>query len=109
MTNLEFITTCLLPYFYLYLVLVLLSCIIFCPIARQHVNSIIDPMFLCIVAVISSDVIPVFLYIIGNCKGRDLVYFIFAEVIFWFTFSLSSRKRYQFVTCEFKNESVILK
>lgn len=66
-------------------------------------------MLFCMIAVISSDVIPVFLYINDECRGRDLIFFVIAEIIFWCAFSFSSRKRYKFVPCEFKNEARILK
>ena len=109
MTNLEFITDFLLPNIILYIVLVFTSCAVFFPIIKRHVNSIIDPMFFCMVAVVFSDAVPFFLYSLGICKDRDLIFFIISEVVFWSAFSICSRKRYQFIPCEFKNEARILK
>lgn len=71
--------------------------------------SIIDPFFMCMIAVVFADAVPLFLFKLGECRNRDFLFFLLSEMLFWSSFCLFSNRKAKFSPCKFKNENNILK
>lgn len=87
---------------YLYILFAIST--IYLLILRKYINGLADPMLLCCIAAIFSSTIPVFLYAIGLCKIKMLLYCIFSEVAFWIGFILNYDKQAKFKNYTIKNE-----
>lgn len=108
MGNFEF-SILLLKNIYLYIIILFLVFILYIPIIKKFSNSIIDPMFMCILSVILADAIPFFLFFTGNCKSQYLFYFILVEIFYWLSLLLTYNKDATFAIKHIKNEDFLVK
>lgn len=83
--------------------------ILMIPIFRKYVHGILDPFFFILFMTVFAYVIPVFLYLTGNCSMRNFSYFIISESFFWLGFALFYGSKTNFSKYRIVNESILLK
>lgn len=70
----------------IYFLSLIISCIIFLPLIKKTVRSIIDPLFMAIVGNIFANAIVIFLLFENLIQTIYIIYFILSEVLFWIGF-----------------------
>lgn len=105
MNNYEFFINYFIPNGGIYILSLFLSIILYLPIIRYSIKSILDPLFYSIIAAIFANSIPVFLYFLDLISTYKLVYIILCESIFWITYFIFAKK-IRFSRYEMKENNV---
>lgn len=76
----------------LYLIALAIVILLYIPIIKQTVRSIIDPMFIALIGAIFANAVPFYLYFTSNISDEKFVHFILSESIFWAAYFIFRNK-----------------
>ena len=107
MEIIEFYSDVFLPNAELYALCLILMCIPALFIYKQLRTSIIDPLAIQLFSAIFANVIPVFLFITGNCSEQNFWYFVFSESCFWLGIVIFVKRKSSFLEKELQGERII--
>lgn len=106
MNNYEFFINCFIPNGHIFIFSLLISIVLYIPIIRYSIKSILDPLFYAILSAIFANSIPIFLFLIDSISPSKLGYIILCEGIFWITYFGFAKKNIRFSRYEMKENNI---